>query len=127
MLVTSIDVATIRDQLWAEAFARVERGEEWHFPHRLEKAQRTASEIYTPGDPLAERLGVWVAGIGRAFTTEEAIGYGLGIPVERIDKSLTTSIGSMLHRLGCTKFRARRGTAGRPCLWESAQARSESA
>lgn len=128
--VTRIDIAAIRrdrDQLWAEAFARVDRGEEWHLPQRLEREQRSASEIYAPSDPLAERLGVWVAGIGRAFTTEEAIGFGLGIPVERIDKSLTTSIGSMLHRLGCTKFRARRGTAGRPYLWEPAQARSESA
>jgi putative DNA primase/helicase len=126
--VRRIDVAGLaaaRDQLWAEAFARVDRGEDWHLPVRLEKAQRAAAEIYEQTDPLAERLGIWVAGVGRAFTIEEAVGCGLGIAVEKVDKALSMKLGGMLHRLGCTKFRPRQGGKHRPYLWEPAQPRSE--
>ena len=126
--VRKIDVAGLvaaRDQLWAEAFARVDRGETWHLPHRLEKAQRIAAEIYELTDPLEERLAEWVATVGRSFTTEEAVACGLGIPVEKVDKRLVSEIGGMLHRLGCIKFRPRQGKGKRPYLWEPAEARSE--
>lgn len=126
--VTRIDVAALRrdrDQLWAEAFARHARGETWHLPHRLEKAHRAATETYEHSDPLAERLAVWVAGIGRAFTTEEAVALGLGLAPEKMDRALSMRLGSMLARLGCSKFRARRAEAGRKYLWEPAQPRPE--
>ena len=126
--VRKIDVAglvAVRDQLWAEAFARVDRGETWHLPYRLEKAQRIAAEIYELTDPLEERLAEWVAAVGRSFTTEEAVACGLGIPVEKVDKRLVSEIGGMLHRLGCVKFRPRQGRGKRPYLWEPAEARSE--
>ena len=115
----------VRDQLWAEAFARVDRGETWHLPQRLEKAQRAAAELYEITDPLAERLGAWVATVGRAFTTAEAVSCGIGIPVEKVDKRLVGEIGGMLHRLGCGEFRSRNGRGKRPYLWEPPEARSE--
>ncbi len=126
--VKRIDVAGLtaaRDQLWAEAFARVDRGEGWHLPFRLERAQRLAAEVYEQSDPLAERLGIWVAGVGRSFSVEEAVACGLGIAVEKVDRGLAMKLGGMLHRLGCTKFRPRRAEAGRKYLWEPAQPRSE--
>ena len=126
--VKRIDVAGLtaaRDQLWAEAFARVDRGEGWHLPFRLEKAQRLAAEVYEQSDPLAERFGIWVAGVGHSFSVEEAVACGLGIAVEKVDRGLAMKLGGMLHRLGCTKFRPRRAEAGRKYLWEPAQPRSE--
>lgn len=125
--VRRIDVAglvAVRDQLWAEAFARVDRGESWHLPAHLEREQRKAAEIYELSDPLADRLATWVATVGHAFTAEEAVAYGLGLSVEKVDRALSTKLGAMLHRLGCTKFRQR--GAGKPgvprgYLWEPAQ------
>lgn len=76
-------------------------------------------------DPLQERLAEWVATVGRAFTTEEAVACGLGIPVEKVDKRLVSEIGGMLHRLGCAKFRSRQSKGKRPYLWEPAEPRPE--
>lgn len=118
--VTRIDLATIaklRDQLWAEAFARHARGEAWHLAPQFEKAQRAAAAAFERSDPLAERLTAWVLTVGRAFTAEEAISCGYGIPPERMDHALRTKLGTTLARLGCRKFRPRRTELGRGRVW----------
>lgn len=51
------------------------------------------------------------------FTTSEALAKGLGIGAERVDRSLQTRIGPLLHELGCRKLRAR-GVDGRAWRWQ---------
>ena len=125
--VLSVDLPTLqaeRDQLWAEAVARLDRGEAWHLDPSLDRQRATVATRYQMTDPHRERLEAWVANRDRAFTTTEAIAEGLGVAPERIDRSLQTRIGPLLHELGCAKFRARRA-AGRGWLWAPPEGRSE--
>lgn len=100
-----------RDQLWAEASARYRHGETWHLPEELEKLRRAEQGRFQTTDPYIERLEVWLQdeALGESFTTGDALAFGLGVPVDRIDRSLQTRIGSLLKSLGCRKFRSRSG------------------
>jgi putative DNA primase/helicase len=106
-----------RDQLWAEAVARHQRGEPWHLDPNVEALRAEAAADYQRTDPHRERLEAWLATMGSAFTTGDAITDGLGIAADRIDRSLQTRIGPLLHALGCLKVRAR-GDGRREWLWE---------
>ncbi len=106
-----------RDQLWAEAVARHQRGEPWHLDPNVEALRAEAAADYQRTDPHRERLEAWLAAMGSAFTTGDAITDGLGIAADRIDRSLQTRIGPLLHALGCLKVRAR-GDGRREWLWE---------
>ena len=59
--------------------------------------------------PFCASAELWLEEQDESFTTSEAIALGLGIVPERIDRSLQTRIGPLLHELGCTKHRARKG------------------
>ena len=102
------DLERDRDALWAEAVARYRRGETWHLDTTMEAAQRAEAPRFQLTDPHRERLETWLDGVKEPFTTVEAISEGLGVPPDRIDRSLATRIGPLLHELGCVKFRARR-------------------
>ncbi len=96
-----------RDQLWAEAMVRYQRGEPWHLAPEVEALRESAVARYQLTDPHREQLEAWLVGVTEAFTTAEAITRGLGIPVDRVDRSLQTRIGPLLHELGCIKHRVR--------------------
>jgi putative DNA primase/helicase len=122
-----IDLATLRserDQLWAEAVVRYRRGEPWHLSATHERARVEEAGDYQVTDPHRERLEAWLSDVGGPFTTSEALAQGLGIAPERVDRSLQTRIGPMLHELGCTKQRVRQD-GGRAWVWEPPARRSE--
>jgi putative DNA primase/helicase len=105
-----------RDQLWAEALVRYRRGEAWHLDPALDRERQAAASRYQLTDPHRERLEAWLATVREPFTTSDALAKGLGIGADRVDRSLQTRIGPLLHELGCRKFRAR-GADGRAWRW----------
>jgi len=98
-----------REQLWAEAMVRLERGEAWHLPPALETARRQAAEAFRHTDPRLEMLERWVTQMRSPFTTAEALTQGLGVSVSRADHRLQMRVGSMLRELGCERTRIRSG------------------
>ena len=117
-------LARDRDQLWAEAVARYRRGEAWHLDPAQERVRQAEASRYQMTDPHRERLEAWLEQVGSAFSTSEALAEGLGIGPERVDRSLQTRIGPLLHELGCSKFRVRR-KGQRAWMWEPPSARAE--
>ncbi|MEZ4241384.1 MAG: VapE family protein [Myxococcota bacterium] len=114
-----VDLAALtrdRDQLWAEALVRYRRGEAWHLDLVLDRERQAVASLYQMTDPHRERLEAWLATTREPFTTSEALTKGLGIAPERVDRSLQTRIGPLLHEIGCRKFRSR-GADGRAWGW----------
>jgi putative DNA primase/helicase len=109
-------LAAHRDQLWAEAAARFDRGEAWHLDPVLESKRSAASEQFKATDVRREMLEAWLDELGSPFTTADAIIGALRVPMDRVDRSLETKIGPLLHELGCTKERVRQG-GKRLWLW----------
>jgi putative DNA primase/helicase len=117
-------LARDRDQLWAEALVRYRRGEPWHLDPALDRVRQSESVRYQMTDPHRERLEAWLETVTGPFTTADAVAKGLGIGADRLDRSLQTRIGPLLHELGCAKFRARQ-QGQRSWMWQPPGLRSE--
>jgi putative DNA primase/helicase len=110
-------LARDRDQLWAEALVRYRRGDPWHLDPALDRARQAESSRYQMTDPHRERLEAWLEGIAAPFSTTDALEKGLGVAAARVDRSLQTRIGPLLHELGCAKFRSRQ-RGQRAWMWQ---------
>lgn len=115
-----VDLARLqrdRDALWAEAVVRYERGESWHLDAALDRERQATASRYQATDPHRERLEAWLSTVSDPFTTSDALAKGLGISADRVDRSLQTRIGPLLHELGCVKFRSRQ-QGPRAWMWQ---------
>lgn len=112
-----------RDQLWAEAKVRYQRGEQWHLSEDYEVQLRQANEEFQQQDPQAELILNWLEGrpASQHFTMSELMKEALDIPTDRQDKRRQVSIAKILPELGIQ--RAGRVTrAGRKVrVWKHVQ------
>lgn len=99
-----------RDQLWAEAKAMYENGEQWYPTEDMidliseEQADRFAEDDWTP---VIRR---WIEARGLAetgFTSEEILREALNMEMRMWDRSAQTRVGGILTKLGYTRKRAR--------------------
>ena len=104
---TQIEVANaaaMRDQLWAEARVRYQRGETWWEIPDAEKEQ----EARFQQDAWEELIADWLW--QRKMTTVlEVMEQCLGLKVDRQGRSEQTRVGNILRRLGWTR---KQGTTG---------------
>lgn len=102
---------SVRDQLFAEAFVRIEAGErywptadeqkEWFDPEQLRVEQQ---------DSLVDALHDWVWDVMREdFSAYEAAHDCLKLDASKLTRDLQTRIGIALRKLGCTRFERRNG------------------
>jgi putative DNA primase/helicase len=101
-----------RDQLWAEAKARYQRGEQWHLDDADEAKLKEANEEFQQSDPRGELIGAWVdeKSPGYRFTMSELMTEALQIPAERQTKRVQGEIAKILPSLGIARAgRAMRG------------------
>lgn len=116
-------LASWRDQLFAEAIARLESDVEEdrrYYPTRdeTERFLVPEQEKREIGDPWFERLASWVDSsldFGdaqlvkhvKSFTSHELLTKALGVPQDRIDggRQMATRVGIAMHRLGWRKLR----------------------
>jgi putative DNA primase/helicase len=102
----SIDLAALRrdrDQLWAEARVRFERGEAWHVDSaELAAACSTEQEERFVLDPWETPIATWLARPDRqtaGVTTTDVIAEALNIEIGNRDRATETRVGSILRRL----------------------------
>ena len=116
-------LAENRDQIWAEAMARLDGGEPW----TLDEGQRLTcarlnGRLLVP-DPWERPILNWLVDRkGTEFTSEACLDGALEIPPEKKDRSHENHLGRVLASLGCTKRRAGRKETedgSRPWLWEA--------
>lgn len=136
-------IAAIRDELWAEAVARLERGENWWvLPERAKDEQ---DERYTE-DAWAQPVLIWLSGLGApatyerlVFAVREISGHitevsiadimnrALHIDTGRIDKPGQMRVANILSRWGWQSYRTTKyGKQARlwyaPTDWQPLQA-----
>jgi len=100
----------IRDQLWAEARARFESGEQWHITDpELRDAEREAQDARFRSDPWEQTIATWLAKPGdpgfpskaeRGVTTAAVLELALKIDVSKRDHAAAGRVGAVLRRLG---------------------------
>lgn len=104
-----------REQLFAEALVRFNRGELWHDVDA--KLATARQEARRPDDPWLPRIEGWLAGRERCLV-RDVIDLCLEIPVERQDSGLPRRIGAILRALGYSKRQVWDKGTGKPTkLW----------
>jgi putative DNA primase/helicase len=107
-----------RDQLWAEACARLAQGENWWATHDFEALGASEQENRFEGDPWEAPLEKWLAypvsvridaqdrrheeplDPTEGFTMAEILAHGLSLATERQGKADQTRAAAILRRLG---------------------------
>jgi putative DNA primase/helicase len=94
-------LASIRNQLWAEAVHRYRAGERWHLDTcELQSAQADAADERRVVDPRERKISIFISGL-TAVRMDEILGPEcLNIPIERWNRSLETEIGFVMSALG---------------------------
>lgn len=101
----------VRDQLFAEAFELVRKGErfwptteeqrEWFDPEQL----RRESE-----DPFFDALHDWIEDLAYpTFTMHDALEHALKLDAGRMTRDVTTRVGQQLAKMGCGRQEKRNG------------------
>jgi len=102
VMCNAIDLAALsrdRDQLWAEAVTRFDRGEPWHLGSPAEVALATTEqELRREADPWEDAIAGYAAA-HRSFTANEIL-RSLGVVQERQTQSDKNRVGRILQRLG---------------------------
>jgi hypothetical protein len=109
------DIASQRDQLWAEAVHRYKAGEPWwvtdgELLRTIKERQDDARQHDEWEQVLKESL------LSVMSTSLMDVARRLNIPVDRLDKGTQTRIGLAMKAIGFTRKRDQR-TPGRPYYW----------
>jgi len=99
-----------RDQLFAEAYARLRHETWWDVPHEQAALEQ---EARFDADPWAEPIESWLVGRD-AVTTFEVLRDAIFMETPRQDKAAQMRVGKILARLGWIK---RLSTTGRLRIW----------
>jgi predicted P-loop ATPase len=109
----SVDIdglRSVRDQLFAEALVRYERGERF-WPTEAEQRAIFDPEQFKreQQDSLIDALYDWVHAQYREFSLATALMDGLGLDASKLTRDLQVRGGIALRKLGCTKVEKRNG------------------
>ncbi len=122
--VPAVDLAGLaadRDQLWAEARVRFERGALWWLSPEAEAARVTASEPFREVDSWEAPVARWAAEREEPFGVADVLYTAVGIDTGRQTKRDGMRVAGILGRLGFVKRRVRVGEQ-RPVMWTRADA-----
>jgi putative DNA primase/helicase len=119
--VTKIDLEAVkrdRDQVWAEAWARLQRGDHWWPNADLDALGAGEQEDRFEGDPWEGPLSRWLEypvevridmegkrhqerlDPTEGFTVGEVLSFGVGLPVERHGKGEQARAAAIMRRFG---------------------------
>jgi putative DNA primase/helicase len=112
-------IADLRDQLWAEAFVRYQRGDTWYELPEEAKEEQDARYLE---DPWAEPVIRWLDGqagasrypegnkrIIQETTAWQVLVFALDLDAKKHDRAAQTRIGNLMRRLGWKRAQVRSG------------------
>lgn len=112
------DIAADRDQLWAEAVAMYDAGQQWHLTREDAASLAELSDEFRGHDPWQERIDDFIA------LPEWRLGFYMGdllkfleVPLERQTAAVAQRAGKLLHKMDCTVASKRDGKKRRN-LWK---------
>jgi predicted P-loop ATPase len=116
--IARVDLARLereRDQLWAEARVRFERGEAWYLDEHQARAAAAEAEQRYQRDPWEEAVDLWLCGPNRAkfrsdgVSTRDVLTHALRVDAAKRTRADESRAGAVLRRLGWSPQQVRRG------------------
>ncbi len=126
--VTTCDLEWLRahrDQLWAEAVARYQGGEQWWLTEAEEADRAEVAELFSQSDSWESAISTWLENPRSfetrpngervavehldEFTTADVLLHAIEKPTERQTKGDAMRVSDLLKGLGCEKRRRRIG------------------
>lgn len=102
----------MRDQLWAEAVAAAEAGEQWWLSDEMAAVVEQANVEHHEDDPWIGPVAQWIASPSvREVTTSELLTHALKLEVPRQDRAAQMRVGRVLKKLGWDRQKRRTGSA----------------
>lgn len=105
-----------RDQLWAEALHYYRNKSQWHMTDDEEEQRSEAASEWRAPEAWLEPVATWTRSLDamrllatNGWLTSNDVAAGLGVPIERRDKSVMTRIGLTMGQL---RWEERRRTLG---------------
>jgi putative DNA primase/helicase len=98
-------LAHVRNQLWAEASAAFDAGEDWWLTSEMEALRREAAEEFHNQDPWTSSVAEWAMSRTQPFTIADVLTTALSMPLSSIRRAHQNQVGTILRRLGYTKRR----------------------
>ncbi|MBR1143689.1 VapE domain-containing protein [Bradyrhizobium sp. AUGA SZCCT0431] len=109
---STIDVKALhddRDQLWAEAIARFNRGEQWWLTGAQEQMARAEQEERRETDPWHDIVARHCAVNGGMPVSMDSVFRALNVPYERLNAAMTKRVAAILKTLGYQRRQLQRG------------------
>ena len=93
-------LASVRDQLWAEAVTAYRAGEDWHLNRSEDGWRQTQASQYQEHDPWTVLVAAYAKGRTDPFTTSAALEDACKVPKDRQGFREMARLGAILRRLG---------------------------
>lgn len=106
-------LASVRDQLWAEAVVAYEAGEPWHLTREENAWRIETARQYEEEDPWSVLVAAYASGRVDPFTTSDVLSEACKVPKERQDVRAMSRVSMILQRLGWYAADGRRVIDGR--------------
>lgn len=105
-------IMELRDQLWAEAKVRFDKGDAWwELPPEATEAQddRYVEDVWA--EPVLAYLDGTSGLVGRrnVVTVAQVLSNALEVDPKKQDRALQTRVGNLLRRMGWKRFEVKRG------------------
>lgn len=108
-------LATLRDQLWAEAVARFRSGETWWLDEVSEQEREVRAEEHRVRDPWEDVVARWLHGLQNdairpqdlPVTSREIMAKALDLPAAQQHRGSENRVGAVMRALGWTHRRIR--------------------
>jgi predicted P-loop ATPase len=123
----AIDITALtrdREQLWAEAVVRFDRGEQWWPTRKFERMLNLHRERFQVGESWLAPLSEWLADedTPAEFTTHEALTDGIGLAArDTLSRTAEMRVSALLRQLGYSRGPRRRKGDKRVRTWVKAE------
>ena len=101
-------LATMRDQLWAEAVCAYDSGKQWWLDASAEPSREEANHEFAEADSWTDVIAAWLAG-QYEVTLTGVLCDAIKLEVGRHDRAAQSRAGKAIKLLGWRKVRVRDG------------------
>jgi putative DNA primase/helicase len=104
--VTEVELDWIRenrDQLWAEAVALFDAGEQWWLDEEHEALRAEEAVEHQESDPWEDPISRWLKSQAGPFVVGQVLEEACGVPVWKQSRPLEMRAAEILGGLGCEK------------------------
>jgi hypothetical protein len=97
-------IEALRDQIWAEAVARIRAEENWWFDKTTEARVQAQNQRYLRADSWSDAIEEWLVDRVEPFSIAAVLGDAVGIKLDKQDSRHVNRAREILEAAGCVKM-----------------------